>query len=127
MRTATTFESVSPILAVQDLPQALAYYRDVLGFDIAWTWGEPATLAAVCRDRVEITLARRTTEHALGPSHLYLRMTGIDDYHARLQQDGARITVSIDNRAYGLRDFRVVDPDGNILDFGQAVGGTEHG
>jgi uncharacterized glyoxalase superfamily protein PhnB len=37
--TATKFESVAPILAVDDLHRALAFYRDLLGFDLAWCWG----------------------------------------------------------------------------------------
>ena len=36
--TATRFESLSPILAADDLHQALAFYRDLLGFDLAWCW-----------------------------------------------------------------------------------------
>lgn len=50
-------ESVSPILSVDDLAKSIDFYRHALGFDLAWSWGEPPDIAAVCRDGVEITLA----------------------------------------------------------------------
>jgi catechol 2,3-dioxygenase-like lactoylglutathione lyase family enzyme len=49
------FESVAPNLSVVDLPGALDFYERVLGSSRAWTWGDPMTLASVCRDGVEIT------------------------------------------------------------------------
>jgi catechol 2,3-dioxygenase-like lactoylglutathione lyase family enzyme len=39
-------ESVSPMLAVRDLPEALASYRSTLGFEQAWSWGAPRTWPA---------------------------------------------------------------------------------
>src|SRR5690348_14986207 len=56
---ATRFESLSPILAVDDLHQALAFHRDLLGFNLVWCWGEPPELAGICRDAVELTLMDR--------------------------------------------------------------------
>jgi len=91
----------------------------------AWTWGEPATLASVCRDAVEITLAQRADARPPGPSRACLRLTGIESYYAQIERAGARIVVPIGNRHYGLRDFRVADPDGNELDIGRfTAGGT---
>lgn len=120
--STVAFQSVSPIVTVQDLAQALAFYQHALGFAIAWTWGEPARLAAVCRDKVEITLAQADAHTGpAGSAHLYIRITDIDTYHARLVHAGVRITVPIDDRSYGLRDFRIADPSGNQLDFGQVL------
>jgi len=122
--TATRFESLSPILAADDLHQALAFYRDLLGFDLAWCWGEPPELAGICRDAIEMTLMARTDKPE-GPARVYLRVTGIDALYAGLEQAGADITVPIGDRPYGLRDFRVVDPSGNELDIGEAIAHQE--
>jgi uncharacterized glyoxalase superfamily protein PhnB len=116
-------ESISPSFAVSDLPRALRFHQDALGFDIAWTWGEPADLASVCRDAVAITLAKRADAQPGGASRIYIRVTGIDEFHARLRQAGADVVVAIANRAYGMRDFGIADPFGNRLDFGEPIAG----
>ena len=115
------FHSVSPFLASEDLPVSLAFYLDKLGFTLAWEWGQPVELAAVCRDEVELTLASRADAKPDGISRLYLHIDGIDDYHAQLLDAGVVITVAIADRPYGMRDFSVTDPAGNVLCFGQAL------
>jgi uncharacterized glyoxalase superfamily protein PhnB len=122
--TETKFESLAPILAVDDLHQALAFYRDLLGFTLAWCWGEPPDLAGICRDAVEITLMARK-DKPQGRGRVSLRITDIDALYARLKQAGAAITVPIGDRSYGLRDFRIVDPGGNELDIGEAIAAGE--
>ena len=119
--TPVHFHSVSPFLASEDLPVSLAFYLDKLGFTLAWEWGQPVGLAAVCRDEVELTLASRADAKPDGISRLYLHIDGIDDYHAQLLDAGVVITVAIADRPYGMRDFSVTDPAGNVLCFGQAL------
>ena len=63
-------ESVSPILSVNDLTQSLDFYWYVLGFDLAWSWGEPPDIAAVCRDGVEITLTQRAGAKPVGAAQV---------------------------------------------------------
>ncbi|HEX5430615.1 MAG TPA: glyoxalase superfamily protein [Bryobacteraceae bacterium] len=120
----TTFESISPIFAVADLPRSLAFYCDLLGFEPAWTWGKPPQLAAICRDKVEITLMDRADKPE-GQARVYLRVTGIATLYAALERAGADIVVPIADRAYGLRDFRVRDPSGNELDIGEEIAALE--
>ncbi len=115
--------SISPILTVHDLPQALEFYQRTLGFDLAWSWGEPADIAAVCRDNVEITLTQRSDAKPAGAAHIYLGISGIDAYYSQVEQAGATIVVPIGDRPYGMRDFRIADPSGNELSIGQATAG----
>lgn len=118
---ATKMESVSPILTVDDLSEALDFYQRTLGFDLAWSWGEPPEMAAVCRDNAEIMLSQRTVAQAMGASRIYLVLRGIDAYYAEVQQAGADIAVPIGDRRYGMRDFRIADSSGNEISFGQAT------
>ena len=115
----SVLESVSPIFSVADVPQALAFYRDVLGFEIGWTWGEPPTYASVCRNRVELNLGRPAEGEALSPSSAYVALSNIDAYYAGIVARGAPVTVPIGDRPYGMRDFTVADPSGNTLSFGE--------
>ncbi|WP_395024906.1 VOC family protein [Comamonas odontotermitis] len=119
------FESVSPIFSVTDLQQSMDFYRDVLGFDIAWSWGDPPDIAAVCRDCVEITLIQRAGASPAGASHASFRVSEVEAYYHGLVEAGARIVVPIGDRPYGMRDFRMVDPSGNELSIGQIIAG-EH-
>lgn len=118
---APVLRSVAPILSAVDVPAALDWYQRVLGFAVAWRWGDPVELASVCRDAVELNLGRRGEYGATGPSQVYVRVTGIDAYHDQLQRAGAAIRVPIDDRPYGLRDFSIEDESGNRLDFGEPI------
>ena len=42
----------------------------------------------------------------------------IDDYCNQIKRKGAIVKVEPENRPYGMRDFTVLDPDGNHLSFG---------
>jgi predicted enzyme related to lactoylglutathione lyase len=115
---AASLDTVSPIFHVADLAQALDYYQKVLGFRIAWTWGDPPDRASVCRDRVEVTLAV-PVEGSPRASAVYFGTTGVDDYYNQVSSAGGKITVPIADRPYGMRDFTLVDPTGNHLSFGE--------
>lgn len=95
-----------------------------LGFDYAWSWGDPPELAAVCRDKVEITLTQRADAKPVGASHIYLDVAEVDAYYNSVVEAGVTIVVPIADRAYGMRDFRIADPSGNELSIGQAMAGT---
>lgn len=117
-------ESVSPILSANDLAESMDFYRHALGFELAWSWGEPPDIAAVCRDRVEIVLTQRKGAKPAGAAHVHLRVSGIDGYYAALVEAGVTIVVPIGDRPYGMRDFRLADPSGNELSIGQAIAGA---
>jgi uncharacterized glyoxalase superfamily protein PhnB len=43
----------------------------------------------------------------------------VDAYHADVKKKGAKIETELESYEYGMRDFNIEDPDGNILTFGQ--------
>lgn len=116
-------KSVSPILSVNELAKSIDFYCHTLGFDLAWSWGYPPDIAAVCRDSIEITLTQRAGAKPAGAGHVYLGVSGIDDYYAALVDAGVTIVFPIEDRPYGMRDFRIADPSGNELSIGQAIAG----
>lgn len=118
---ALAFESVTPILSVVDLEAALTWYQHVLGFERAWSWGTPTTLASVCRGNVELNLGLRGQMGPPGPSQVYLRVSPVDVLWERMLAAGAEVKAPIADREYGLRDFSVRDASGNVLDFGEPI------
>jgi uncharacterized glyoxalase superfamily protein PhnB len=118
---AMILQSAVPILSVADLGAALEFYERVLGFDIEWKWGEPPHLASICRDRVELNLSQLGPDTAPAISKVYFQMAGVDAYYLRVKTAGANVAVALADRPYGMRDFRVLDPSGNELSFGEAL------
>ena len=110
--------SATPIFRVFDLPEALDWYQRVLGFQVAWTWGDPADHASVCRDSAEINLVVEPGGK-LETSRVYFETQSVDAYYVRVSGAGGQIAIPIGDRPYGMRDFRVADPAGNELSFGE--------
>jgi uncharacterized glyoxalase superfamily protein PhnB len=112
----TKLNSVTPILQVANLPRAVDFYVNVLGFTQGWAVGEPPWLTSVCRDVVEFHLY--VVEKPVA-SHVYLNVTGVDQYFGAAVSAGARVVYALENRKYGMRDGRVEDPDGNQIGIGE--------
>jgi uncharacterized glyoxalase superfamily protein PhnB len=112
----------APVLSVTDLPAALAYYEQALGFEVTFRWGDPITYACLCRDAVQLHLAAAAlTGKAPGQGQLCLFVRDVDAIHAELAGRGARILKPPQSQEYGMREFDLVDPDGNRLIYGAAV------
>lgn len=111
------FEAVTPRVPVEDVEEALKFYCNQLGFDIGWKWGTPVTHANVCRDSISLDLISVPVGRR-GTAMAYIQVTGVDAYHSELSARGVGLS-DLGDREYGMRDFEVVDPEGNRLAFGE--------
>jgi catechol 2,3-dioxygenase-like lactoylglutathione lyase family enzyme len=108
----------APVFVVGDIAASLDYFRRALGFETAFTWGEPTTYAGVCRGAVTIHLqAASQTARPAGASSLAVFVGSADEIYAELRERGARILKEPATYPYGMRDFDVADLDGNTLIF----------
>jgi catechol 2,3-dioxygenase-like lactoylglutathione lyase family enzyme len=116
---ASMMHNSVPIMTVRDIQQSLEYYRDKLGFDLAFEYGKPTYYAGVCSGEVQLHLVagHRTTRQP-GNGAVSIFVDDVDALHAELQKRGARILKAPANYDYGLRDFDVADLDGNMIFFG---------
>jgi uncharacterized glyoxalase superfamily protein PhnB len=106
---------IMPRLPLDDVPAGVAYYRDVLGFSINY---QQHDLGVMDRDDVELLLIARTTKHrGIGSASVYV--TDADALYAELKARGANLQGEPVSRPWGLRDFSVVDPEGNEITFAQ--------
>lgn len=112
---------IFPVFAVSDLGVAIDFYREKLGFSVAWTWGAPIARAGVVLDDVEIQLDCTGNGAPPGPSVVYCHMTGVESYYAACKARGVSFALELGERPWGMVDFRVVDPDGNRIGFGSPL------
>lgn len=108
-------ERMLPHMPVDDVATAIAHYRDVLGFQIDYAQHD---LGVMYRDRTTLLLIQRTLKHTgIGSFSVYI--ADADSLHSELVQRGATIEGPPISRPWGLRDFTVVDPEGNRITFAQ--------
>jgi uncharacterized glyoxalase superfamily protein PhnB len=104
-----------PHLPVDDVPKAIRYYCEVLGFKINYAQDD---LGVMYRDKGTLLLIQRTETHTgIGSCTAYVE--NADKLHAELTACGANILAPPISRAWGLRDFIVVDESGNRITFAQ--------
>jgi len=105
---------------VSDVDSAIAWYTGVLGFSERFRFGN---YAGVQHGEVQIHLAGPGTPNAraTGQGGIYIFIDDVDAYHAVITGKGATPQAPPKDYEYGMRDFCVTDPDGNLLGFGQEV------
>jgi uncharacterized glyoxalase superfamily protein PhnB len=110
------------IFVVASVVDSVAYYRDALGFAVTFQYGSPLSYACLCRDDVALhLLASERTKRLAGNGGVSVFVNDVDLLHADLISRGAKAINSPQDRDYGMRDFDVIDLDGNQLTFGKAV------
>ena len=114
---------VFPILGANDLKTSLAFYRDVLGFSIAWQWGDPPSRAGVATGDVELQLLSDPRLRPPAPGRVYIHMTGIDAFYRAVRRRGGQIHEPLVERDWGMRDFRILDPSDNQIGFAEQIPG----
>jgi catechol 2,3-dioxygenase-like lactoylglutathione lyase family enzyme len=113
------------VFVVSDIAASLAYYRDVIGFQVTFEYGLPLSYVCLCRDEVALHLiAAGSTERLPGQGALCVFVSDVDRLYAELSGRGARLINRPEDRDYGMRDFDAVDADGNQVTFGMGVAGT---
>lgn len=104
-----------PELPFDNVPAAIAYYRDVLGFRINY---QQDNLGVMDRDAVTVLLIARTEQHQ-GIASFEVYVADADELYEELSAKGARILGPPVSHPWGLRDFRVLDLEGNRITFAQ--------
>jgi catechol 2,3-dioxygenase-like lactoylglutathione lyase family enzyme len=121
---AAQVTGIAPQFLVDDLDRAIAYYRDRLGFELAFIYD--SFYAAVTRDGFAIHLKEAPKfaadrVHRKENEHLdaYIAVSGIRGLFSELQMRGADVIRPLDERPWACVDFYVEDPDGYILCFSE--------
>ena len=107
------------VFVVSDIASSIEYYRSALGFKVTFQYGEPTFYVCLCRDEVALhLLAAHETRQLPGNSGICVFVKDVDSVHAEFAARGAKVMKPPQDYDYGMRDFDVIDLDGNHLTFG---------
>jgi catechol 2,3-dioxygenase-like lactoylglutathione lyase family enzyme len=109
-------------LVAADIPSAVDFYTNKLGFRLDFTWGEPPAMAGVSLGSVQMFLVKGTPSPA-GAS-VYFVVGNADELFEYQRENGVEVMVPPGDREYGLRDYRVRDLNGYHLNFGHHLFNT---
>ena len=113
---------VTPMLAVTAMQPAVAFYRDILGFECVAPMDGWVCMG---RDGTEVMLALPNAhlpfERPLMTGSLYFNTNDVDAWWDRLKEK-AEVRYPIEDFEYGMREFAVRDNSDYLLKFGKWIG-----
>ena len=122
---------VSPLFIVRDVPAALAFYRDKLGFEIAFQGPEPDDIffGIVQRGRAMLMLKAIGVEPTPNPTRdigqgiaawdAYFYVPDPDTLAEEFASRDVTFARPIGDNSDNLRGFEIEDADGYVLFFGR--------
>jgi catechol 2,3-dioxygenase-like lactoylglutathione lyase family enzyme len=127
-----------PAMPVQDMPSAVGFYRDRLGFEVLHHDGGFAVLGrdeAVVHlwessdeswrereDAAEKPVCSGAESFIAGTASFRVRVEGVDELYDELRAQDVLHPVSkdgVDDTDFGTREFATLDHDGNLVTFFQ--------
>jgi catechol 2,3-dioxygenase-like lactoylglutathione lyase family enzyme len=118
------FRIAHPQVFVTDMERAIRFYRDSLGFEVGFTYGDPPFYGLMQRGEAVFNLRHvdmlpwdddmRRREDLLA---LTIQTSGLKELFVAWKEAGVPMHQPLKEQPWG-RDFIVRDPDGNLLGFG---------
>ena len=109
-----------PMLPVRSTPASIAFYQK-LGFAVEQRsddWGWAMLCFGDCRLMVDQSI--NTLPASPRQSVVYLYPDDIAGYHEQVRKNGLTVP-DLDVTFYNMTEFRIDDPDGNLLWIGQSA------
>lgn len=126
MKRETLFTRGFPVLRAADLAASEAFYCGVLGFEKEWEYNvqdDARNPGYLCFSRNKIPVHLSTMDGECRPGTMvYFEVSNIDALREEFRQAGlATIQREPVDEPWGLREMYVLDPDGNVLRFGELI------
>ncbi len=113
---------INPKLPMRNRAATKAYYVDKLGFQL---WGDDFDgYLMVCKDNVQIHFFEfKELDPKENYGQVYIRTNEIDTLHQWFLHKGISIHPNghLATKPWGQREFSLLDPDNNLLTFGQSI------
>lgn len=110
--------TTNPILAVHDMPQAIDFYRslgfEVIAYDDGYSWVKHCSW-----EFLHLRLVGEL-DPTVNAGSAYIHVDDVDGWHAAFVATSAGDAIgAIVDQPWGLSEFELVDPSGNLVRFGQ--------
>ena len=106
-----------PVLNVSDVSKSVAFYKDRLGFTPIFEFGP---YAGVQRGPIEIHLDGGQHDFSARPTCCRFHIRGIDSLYEEMDKQGVvKPDERLETAPHGMRQFSVLDADGNRITFGE--------
>jgi catechol 2,3-dioxygenase-like lactoylglutathione lyase family enzyme len=114
------FTAAIPVLPSRDVPASIAFYRDNLGFEVAY---EMDGYAIVLRGAAELHLNGFAEWPAAGRPETLARINlrGVDVLYSTVDAGIVHPDEELKTMPHGMRQFGIVDPSGNRVTFAERV------
>ena len=112
---------IIPKLPMRDKNVTRAFYIDKLGFKEI---GNYEAYLMVRKDKIEIHFFEfKELNPKENYGQVYIRTNGIDDFYQTLLDDKIKIHPNgkLESKPWGQKEFSLLDPDTNLLTFGQSI------
>ena len=124
---APEIRAVAPFFIVRNVPAALSFYRDRLGFEVTFQ-GPPDDIifgivqrgaAMIMLKQVGVDPVPNAERHAWARWDAYFNVSDPDALAAEFSSRRVEFSEPLKDTADGLRGFEVKDADGYVLFFGR--------
>ncbi len=105
-----------PVLIVSDITKAIEFYIRI-GFEEAFR--NDIVYAVMRMGDFTLHLGTHMEYEGAGQSQAVIEIEGVEAYYAFCRQQGVEIERELQEQFYGMVDFRLRDPDGNVITFGE--------
>jgi len=122
MTTPKLFSHSSPVFPVKDVIETANYYKEYLGFDITFTYGDPPYYSVVIREDIGIHFYKvEDSSISIQSNQLFIFVYDVDALYHEFQQKGVKDMQAPANREYGMRDFDLYDLNRHRITFGKSL------
>lgn len=119
MDSEIRLETLAPALPARDVPALAEWYRR-LGFETLVVFGDE--YAIVGRWGAEIHFfVHPELDPKLNDHGCYLRVRGVDALYREYREAGVERMTELEDRSWGMKEFAVIDPEGNLLRIGEIL------
>jgi catechol 2,3-dioxygenase-like lactoylglutathione lyase family enzyme len=124
------FYGVVPVFLVDDILTTVEYYRDRLGFEIDYVYGDPLNYGSVSRGSAVVHFqkaeppGRRNGVRRAGPGNgvdAFFVVRHVDRIHGEFARKGAIVITGPASHDFGMREFKIEDTNGYILVFAEEL------
>lgn len=109
-----------PVLASLDIKKTVAFYKTKLGFNRIGYLDD--NYAVIARDQFVVHFWKCDDKIHPENTSCYVDVKDIDTLYTELKtQDVIHPNGTLEDKPYGMREFAILDLDGNMIKFGQEL------